>query len=111
MPAPSGDLADGAVVLHPRSGGPGEHVYGVRHRGAEVGEVRLLEEPDGRGRLTWASTGTTSATGEGEWADRAVRLLVEHAFTGVHLERVETHLDPGDERHVRSLTVSRSSTV
>lgn len=92
-PDPAG-LTDGVVSLHPE---PGR--FAVLVEGAPVGWVALSED----GRLTWRLR--PDATGNG-YATRAVRVLVDHAFSAVGLHRVEAYVDPADERALRVATRS-----
>jgi 8-oxo-dGTP pyrophosphatase MutT (NUDIX family) len=65
--------------------------------------VGVTEQPDGRGRLSWALD--PGATGHG-YATRAVRLLVDYAFRAVGLDRVEAYVDPANDRAMRVATRS-----
>jgi 8-oxo-dGTP pyrophosphatase MutT (NUDIX family) len=97
-------LTDGVVVVRKRTGSdsaPGVHRFAVAHRDAEVGSVSLTEHPDGRGRLAWELA--PEFTGQG-YATRALRLVVDHAFRGIGLDRVEALVDPANERGVRNAT-------
>jgi 8-oxo-dGTP pyrophosphatase MutT (NUDIX family) len=96
-------LTDGVVELRSRSVTGGSHEFSVAHDGTEVGLVRLDEQPDGRGRLSWELA--ADFTGQG-YATRAVRLLVDYAFRAVRLERVEALVDPLHERAMRVATRS-----
>lgn len=100
---PESELTDGVVVLRPRTIGTGTHLFAVDHDGQDVGTVCVMEQPDGRGRLTWELA--PGFTGQG-YATRAVRLLVDYAFRAVRLERVEAFVDPGNERAMRVATRS-----
>ncbi len=97
------ELTDGVVVLAPRREQDGMHLFAVREGSTEVGSVCLSEQPDGRGRLTWELA--PDFTGHG-YATRAVRLLVDYAFRGARLERVEALVDPGNEPAMRVATRS-----
>jgi ADP-ribose pyrophosphatase YjhB (NUDIX family) len=97
------ELTDGVVVLRPRAAGAGEHAFTVAADGVDVGSVGLVEQPDGRGRLTWELT--PEFTGRG-YATRSLGLLVDYAFRALHLERVEALVDPVDDRAVRVATRS-----
>ena len=76
----------------------------MRHDGQVVGTVQVTElaPTDGAGCRGRSSP---AATGHG-YATRAVRLLVDHAFSTVGLHRVEALVDPADERAVRVATRS-----
>ncbi len=100
---PDPELTDGVVLLRPRTIGTGTHLFAVHHDGHDVGTVCLVEQSDGRGRLTWELT--PGFTGRG-FATRAVRLLVDYAFRAVRLARVEAFVDPRNERAMRVATRS-----
>jgi len=94
-------LTDGVVELRPGDAGPGVHEFAVLHDGEKVGTVTLTEQPDRRGLLGWRLE--RGSTGHG-YATRALGLVVEHAFTGLGLDRVEALVDPDNERGVRNAT-------
>ncbi len=102
-PAATPDLTDGVVLLRPRLDEDGTHLFAVEADGIDVGAVCVVEQPDGRGRLTWELT--PQFTGRG-YATRGLKLLVDYAFRALGLHRVEALVDPTLERAVRVATRS-----
>lgn len=109
----SPELTDGVVTLRPRTTGrrrqeghgPGDgtHLFDVILDGDQVGAVSVAEHPASLGRLTWELS--PGFTGRG-YATRAVSLLVDYAFRGLRLARVEAYVEPGNERAMRVATRS-----
>ena len=100
---PQPELTDGVVVLRPRLDEGGSHLFQVVHEGDDVGAVRVTEQADDRGRLTWELS--PGSTGRG-FATRALSLLVDYAFRGLGLDRVEAYVDPANDRAMRVATRS-----
>lgn len=105
-----GPLTDGVVTLRPsgtpeagRRASAGTHVYTVEHGDSRVGSVRVVEHEDSVGRLTFELE--PGHTGQG-YATRAVRLIVDFAFRGLDLGRVEAYVAPTNERAMRVVTRS-----
>ena len=100
-------LTDGTVVLAPRPGSVDRdrttHLFDVVHDGEEVGAVCVAVAADDIGRLTWELS--PGFTGRG-LATRAVNLLVDYAFRGLRLARVEAYVEEGNERAMRVATRS-----
>lgn len=69
----------------------------------DVGTVSVTEHGDSIGRLAWELD--PRFTGQG-FATMAVKLLVDYAFRGMHLGRVEAYVDPSNERAMRVATRS-----
>ena len=103
----SSELTDGTVVLRPRRTGDrgptGSHRFTVVHDEHEVGAVCLDVGDDAIGRLTWELS--PDFTGRG-LATRAVNVLVDYAFRGLRLGRVEAYVDKGNDRAMRVATRS-----
>ena len=109
----SPELTDGVVTLRPRATGllgheghgpgDGSHLFDVLFDGDQVGAVSVAEHPASSGRLTWDLS--PGFTGRG-YATRAVSLLVDYAFRGLRLARVEAYVEPGNERAMRVATRS-----
>lgn len=103
----SSELTDGTVVLRPRrehdDDREGTHLFTVLHRDEEVGAVCLAVGADATGRLTWELS--PGFTGRG-LATKAVNVLVDYAFRGLRLGRVEAYVDQGNERAMRVATRS-----
>jgi 8-oxo-dGTP pyrophosphatase MutT (NUDIX family) len=97
------ELTDGVVVLRSRRDREGEHLFTVAHDSTDVGSVCLIEEPDGRGILTWELTPDFRGHG---YATRAVRLLVDYSFRAARVERVEALVDASNDRAMRVATRS-----
>ncbi|MEP7088907.1 MAG: NUDIX hydrolase [Nocardioidaceae bacterium] len=97
------ELTDGVVVLRPHGAEAGRQVFTVSHDGQDVGAVSVTEQPDRRGRLAWELS--PGFTGQG-YATRALGLVVDHAFRGMALDRVEALVETDDERGVRVATRS-----
>ena len=100
---PQPELTDGVVVLRPWRNEKDTHVFTVRSGDRDVGSVGVYEQPDGRGRVTWQLA--PEFTGQG-FATRALSLLVDYAFRGLGLERMEAYVDPTNERALRVATRS-----
>ena len=100
---PVTDLTDGVVVLRPRRADEGRRLFAVLHEGEEIGSVAVQRRADEVGRLTWELSPT--ATGRG-FATKAVTLLVDYAFRGLHLARLEAYVDPANEKAMRVATRS-----
>ena len=103
----SSDLTDGTVSLEPQretqGTGQGVHRFDVVHDGRQVGAVCVTVGADDIGRLTWELS--PGFTGRG-LATRAVNVLVDYAFRGLRLARVEAYVDAGNERAMRVATRS-----
>lgn len=99
----SSELTDGTVVLEPRRGSEGAHLFAVVHEGVEVGTVCVVVGADSIGRLTWELS--PDFTGRG-LATRGVNLLVDYSFRGLRLARVEAYVDADNERAMRVATRS-----
>jgi len=103
----SPELTDGVVTLRPRQDRPGPgrgtHLFDVLFDGGEVGAVSVAEQPGALGRLTWELS--PGFTGRG-YATRAVSLLVDYAFRGLRLARIEAYVEPGNDRAMRVATRS-----
>jgi 8-oxo-dGTP pyrophosphatase MutT (NUDIX family) len=100
-PAP---LSDGVVTLRRRhSPGDDDHRYGVELDGREVGTVCVTERDGAVGRLTFELG--PGFTGRG-YATRAVGLVVDYAFRGLGLARVEAYVAPSNEPARRVVTRS-----
>jgi RimJ/RimL family protein N-acetyltransferase/8-oxo-dGTP pyrophosphatase MutT (NUDIX family) len=111
-----GPLTDGVVTLRPEprpepgreSGAEGDrrredgaHRYAVDFEGRRVGSVCLAEQENSVGRLTFELE--PGFTGRG-YASRAVRLMVDYGFRGLHLGRVEAYVAPANEPAMRVVT-------
>ena len=97
------DLTDGVVSLRRRPSEEHAHLFAVTSEGSEVGAVCVVVHPDAVGRLTWELD--PGFTGRG-LATRAVGLLVDYAFRGLRLARVEAYVPPGNDRAMRVATRS-----
>ncbi|HEX6247224.1 MAG TPA: NUDIX hydrolase [Nocardioidaceae bacterium] len=101
------ELTDGTVVLRPRreteGAEQGIHLFTVVHDDREVGAVCVTVGGDAIGRLTWELS--PGFTGRG-LATRAVNVLVDYAFRGLRLGRVEAYVPSDNERAMRVATRS-----
>jgi 8-oxo-dGTP pyrophosphatase MutT (NUDIX family) len=97
------ELTDGTVVLQPRGTSPETHLFGVLHDGREVGTVCVTVGADDIGRLSWELV--PGFTGRG-LATRAVNVLVDYAFRGLRLARVEAYVDQHNDPAIRVATRS-----
>ena len=97
------ELTNGTVVLRRRDDRPGNHAFSVEHQQDQVGSVSVAEHADSVGRLTWELS--PGFTGRG-FATMAVNLLVDYAFRGLGLARVEAYVDPSNEPAMRVATRS-----
>ncbi|MEP7191800.1 MAG: NUDIX hydrolase [Actinomycetota bacterium] len=96
---PRPDLRDGDVVLRLDEARDGNAVsFVVEHGGQVAGMVEVRQMHGGNGELWW--TVDPEHRGQGV-ADRAVRLLIRHAFDELGLHRVETYADPHDGASLR----------
>jgi 8-oxo-dGTP pyrophosphatase MutT (NUDIX family) len=102
-PQPGTELTNGVVALRPRDTDSGTHLFAVRHDGHDIGTVSVLEQPNSVGQLSWELS--PGFTGRG-FATMAVSLLVDYAFRGLGLDRVEAYVDPASERAMRVATRS-----
>ena len=96
-------LTDGVVTLRGRRSEDGSHLYAVEFEGQEVGSVCVVEHGESVGRLTFELS--PGFTGRG-YASRAVTLMVDYAFRGLRLGRVEAFVEPSNERAMRVVTRS-----
>lgn len=101
----SSELTDGTVVLRPRRERAGQdaHLFAVVHDDHEVGAVCVTVSSDAIGRLTWELD--PGFTGRG-LATRAVNVLVDYAFRGLRLGRVEAYVPADNEPAMRVATRS-----
>lgn len=97
------ELTDGVVELHSRKADRETHLFDVVVDDREVGAVCVVEHPGSVGRLTWELS--PDFTGRG-FATMSVNLLVDYAFRGLRLERVEAYVDAGNDRAMRVATRS-----
>jgi 8-oxo-dGTP pyrophosphatase MutT (NUDIX family) len=98
-----GPITDGVVTLHGRSSDEGIHLFSVHFEHHEVGSVRLTDAGESVGRLTFELD--PAFTGRG-YAARAVGLIVDWAFRGLGLGRVEAYVDVDNTRAMRVVTRS-----
>ena len=82
-------LRDDDLVLEPTSGAEGLHGWAGVLAGERRGTVALRDEDRGTGSLRWnTGTGDDATT----LAVRALRLVLEHAFTERGFRRVEARV-------------------
>lgn len=98
-----GPITDGVVTLRARTTDDAQHVYAVEFEDQEVGNVCVTTAGDDVGRLTWELS--PGFTGRG-LATRAVNLLVDYAFRGLGLARVEAYVEERNDRATRVATRS-----
>jgi 8-oxo-dGTP pyrophosphatase MutT (NUDIX family) len=97
------DLTDGVVSLRPRPGDLHRHEFAVELEGRHVGTVGVHELDESVGRLVFEID--PEATGQG-YAARAVTLLVDYAFRGLDLGRVEAYVSSTNDAAMRVVTRS-----
>ncbi len=96
-------LRDDDLVLEPTSGADGLHGWAVVVGGERRGTVALRDEDRNTGSLRW-NTGTgDDAT---PLAVRALRLVLEHAFTERGFRRVEARVPVERTADVRAASIS-----
>lgn len=94
-------LTDKELRLAPTSGSAEFTGFGVEVNGTRVGTVALRSVGPGLATLRW----NLAAAGKGITA-RALRLVLEHAFSQLGITRVETRIDAGDRASIRSASIA-----
>jgi 8-oxo-dGTP pyrophosphatase MutT (NUDIX family) len=96
-------LSDDDLRLVPTSGPQDITGFGIELSGAHVGTVALRHEARGLASLRW----NLGAEGRGHGvALRALRLVVDYAFSGLGLHRIETRIDVTDTSSIRNASIA-----
>jgi hypothetical protein len=100
---PPVELTDGVVSLRPRGARDHRHEFAVELEGRQVGTADIHELDESVGRLDFEID--PEATDQG-YAARAVTLLVDFAFRGLDLGRVEAYVSSTNDAAMRVVTRS-----
>jgi RimJ/RimL family protein N-acetyltransferase/ADP-ribose pyrophosphatase YjhB (NUDIX family) len=100
---PPVELTDGMVSLRSRPAGDHRHEFTVELEGRQVGTADIHELDESVGRLDFEID--PDATNQG-YAARAVTLLVDYAFRGLDLGRVEAYVSSTNDAAMRVVTRS-----